>query len=224
MRRFTLSVLGFSWLLALPAVSIGGSPVGKALLTREIQSALNKKDVEKAKQLFADGFTFDDLKNRDAKKAVLTAVIATGSKDLVDLALTSGASPDMIDSLTLRDLDDRSLTTDSLQILLDTSHTDITDDAWCRSLASALTRNNRDCVRLLLQSGTNINCSISKDGDTPLIQAVVMGRLEAVKAAVEAGADVNQANKRGDTPILQAAKRPAGKEIVEFLRGAGAIE
>lgn len=59
-------------------------------------------------------------------------------------------------------------------------------------------------------------------GPTPLAIAVRAGELEATKALLEAGADVNQPSTAGHTPLLVAIFSGQSAELVEVLLDAGA--
>ncbi len=63
----------------------------------------------------------------------------------------------------------------------------------------------------------NLN-SIGKAGDTPLIAAALAGNTEAVAKLIELGANPNQPNRYGQTPISMAY----GLGVAEGLLAAGA--
>ena len=52
---------------------------------------------------------------------------------------------------------------------------------------------------------------------TPLLVAVLSGKLDLVRQIVETGADVNQPNVYGETPLMYACDDPGRLEIVRFL-------
>ncbi len=108
-------------------------------------------------------------------------------------------------------------------LLLDGSEQDI--------LYSAVGGKNPDVLRLILPYEKNLNRTYLKNSDqkdarnlvktTLLIQAVNSGSLENVKLLIEKGADINQANDRGETPILTAL-REKEFEIATYLADHGA--
>jgi len=56
---------------------------------------------------------------------------------------------------------------------------------------------------LLAQDKENIALdAVNKDGQTPLVKAVLEGNTEAVKLLLDKGADVNLADKNGNTPLI----------------------
>jgi hypothetical protein len=87
-------------------------------------------------------------------------------------------------------------------------------------------------MRALVAAGAN-PLTATEDGVTPLIVAAGLGRLEdrtpaeeanaleAVRLAVELGADVNAADKDGETALHGAAYRGANS-VIEFLVSKGA--
>lgn len=90
-----------------------------------------------------------------------------------------------------------------------------------------------ESLTLLLAEGLDVN-SESKDGTTPLLNALSKGRWfkpDVVKAAVEAGADINHANAKGETALLRLlavdpSKADAGAEkaaeLIDWMIAKGA--
>ena len=87
---------------------------------------------------------------------------------------------------------------------------------------------------LCVERGADVNkSSTGGDGDTPLTLASFMGKVEAVRVLLEAGADMNKRNSEGRTPLFQALEVPAWypeqekqgmAQIAALLREAGAQE
>lgn len=74
-------------------------------------------------------------------------------------------------------------------------------------------------MRAVLDAGANVNAATA-DGITALHVAAY--DLEKTRLLVSRGADVNATSKRGATPLLMAADRPGGLEIVRLLVEKGA--
>tara|TARA_A100001037_G_scaffold277352_1_gene277335 strand:+ start:297 stop:692 length:396 start_codon:yes stop_codon:yes gene_type:complete len=75
-------------------------------------------------------------------------------------------------------------------------------------------------VQQLLAEGAKVDATAYGPAWTPLHLATREGHLEAVKVLVTHGADVNRADRAGDTPLKLAGEHPA---VAEFLRQHGAI-
>ena len=93
-----------------------------------------------------------------------------------------------------------------------------------RALVNAAAEGHADCVRSLLQAGTNVNPSvekIEKYGNTALIKAAAKGQVKCVKLLIEAGADVN-ASDAYDKTALRCAAEHDHEECVKLLTNAGA--
>lgn len=76
-------------------------------------------------------------------------------------------------------------------------------------------------TRFLLQKGADPNLSERAGGDTPLLAAARIGYGDAIEWLIEAGAKVDEPNRRGETPLIVAVqqRRPA---IVRMLLDKGA--
>jgi ankyrin repeat protein len=57
--------------------------------------------------------------------------------------------------------------------------------------------------------------------ETPLIEAINKGEMEAIKKLIESGADVNEVSANGMTPLLTAVKNNQ-LEVIEVLIAKGA--
>jgi ankyrin repeat protein len=95
----------------------------------------------------------------------------------------------------------------------------INDNDWTLLICAAW-ENDREGVRLLLESGVNINLS-SKNGCTALIAASQKGYLEIVKLLLEHNANVNFANNHGMT-ALHIASINHHTQVVQLLLKFGA--
>ena len=89
-------------------------------------------------------------------------------------------------------------------------------------LSYAATFGDVECVRLLLDSGANIN---SKDINswTPLFYAVEYGKMDAAKLLIDRGANILEKNKFGNTPLHVACKR-GNLDMVKLLLENGSLK
>ena len=77
-------------------------------------------------------------------------------------------------------------------------------------------------VRLLLEQGIHVNAQ-DKEGNTPLITAVVQGRADIVRLLLSKGADVHIKSFTGETALMRAQAKDRA-DIVALLKQAGATE
>ena len=87
------------------------------------------------------------------------------------------------------------------------------------TLQQAASQGNVEQLNLHIARGTDLN-QADRNNMTALARAAMGGHLEAVKALVAGGADVNGASFMGP-PLVVAVSRMQ-PEIVEYLVGAGA--
>ena len=75
-----------------------------------------------------------------------------------------------------------------------------------RELFIACTNGNTQCVKELLELGTNPDVSFPlnfwSNGRTPLMVAAIWGRLEAAKVLIEYGADLDLTDRNGYTALM----------------------
>lgn len=84
-------------------------------------------------------------------------------------------------------------------------------------------KNGRShAVRVLIETGANIDCGSSNRKRTPLLIAAKYGHLETVKVLVELGANKNILAKGGLSCVHYAAKG-GYTEMIEYLVKAGAV-
>jgi len=78
-------------------------------------------------------------------------------------------------------------------------------------------------VRLLLQAGINPNYGLGKYGESPILNATIMGHLAAVKLLVKYGAkiDTSYSKKYVATPLWYAVNN-GDTDIVRYLLNKGA--
>lgn len=103
--------------------------------------------------------------------------------------------------------------------------TNITSPYDGTALIAAAHLGHADVVRILIAAKAPLN-HVNNLGWTALIEAIVLGdggsnHIDTLRALVEAGADVNIADRNGQTPLALARSRDYG-EMVAILAKAGA--
>ena len=86
------------------------------------------------------------------------------------------------------------------------------------ALFTAIEKDDVEMVRLLVETGADVNAAEGFGGNTPLHEAVEKGDVEIVKILVAAGADVNAEGFMSRTPLSLAAEKGA-TEIMQILLG-----
>jgi ankyrin repeat protein len=81
----------------------------------------------------------------------------------------------------------------------------------------AVARNNPDLTKQLIQRGADLHVN----SEQPLRNACKLGHLEIVQCLVEAGADFNAVDEKGNTPLHYAQKKEFDA-IVAWLKTKGA--
>jgi hypothetical protein len=89
-------------------------------------------------------------------------------------------------------------------------------------LELAARKNQEDICRTLLAAGAPVD-EAGYDGNTALIMASVNGCVEACRALIEHGADVNIRNTSGYTPVMFAAKshHDGSADVLRLLLATG---
>jgi len=78
-----------------------------------------------------------------------------------------------------------------------------------------------EIIELLLAKGASVDCSMGKDGTTPLMYFAKQGWPEPLKFFLDRGADLNAKTTGGQT-ALSLAQEKGHREIVELLKAKGA--
>ncbi|CDK30866.1 ankyrin repeat domain-containing protein [Candidatus Babela massiliensis] len=73
------------------------------------------------------------------------------------------------------------------------------------ALIMASRYGRKDIVKILIQSGTNVNAK-NKSGNSALLEATQNGHKEIVQMLIDSGADVNVQDKDGNTALIRAAQ------------------
>ena len=186
--------------------------------------AIWNQDIEKVKQLLADGADPDAKTGSDQgatrgrdRPAWEWAIIARDER-ATQLLLSKLKRVDRADALLVaanrndvalaRALFERGMPVDARGL----------DGA--RALLIAAASGHVEAVRLLIERGANVNLT-DNHGDTALMAAVPAGSIESVRLLLAAGADVNAVDKSSRTARTWAArsKRPV---VIEALGAGGA--
>jgi len=88
------------------------------------------------------------------------------------------------------------------------------------SFILAATRGRADAVRLFIAAGMPVDSELG--GRTALMSAAMLGHVEAGKALIEAGADVNKPDVTGSPPLLRLVMKCQATELVRAFIEAGA--
>jgi|TARA_R110002110_G_scaffold25299_31_gene94024 ankyrin repeat protein len=73
------------------------------------------------------------------------------------------------------------------------------------NIQMAVLSGNLEAVKLHIEAGTNINEKDAMSGSTPLISAATFGKIDTVKALIDAKADLTIKNNDGATALHSAA-------------------
>lgn len=88
-------------------------------------------------------------------------------------------------------------------------------------LLAAIENRDEAWTGYLLRQGANPNLAHRRTGDTPLIAAARIGFDDAVRWLIGLDANVNEANKMGETPLIVAVQR-RHVPVVRALLDSGA--
>lgn len=88
-------------------------------------------------------------------------------------------------------------------------------------LFQAADEGHIEMVKILLQSGADVNKACTDSGATPLYAAAKEGRNDIVNILLKSGAEVNSTNTTGATPLYIASQR-GHMEVVKTLLSSGA--
>ena len=104
------------------------------------------------------------------------------------------------------------------------------NDMQCQALLIGACRGHAECVTMLIETGTDVNCiyphqpmlqSLQPQQNTPLLLAAHNGHPGCLKLLIHAGADVNMCNYMNETALISASKENHF-ECVRLLVKSGA--
>jgi len=97
---------------------------------------------------------------------------------------------------------------------------DIVQSTQLIGLHEAAIQGNVAVIREHIKAGADLDEKEPTGGSSPLITAIVFGKMEVAKVLIEAGANVNFSNNEGSTPLHTAAFF-CRIDIVELLLDKG---
>src|SRR5438552_3254783 len=208
-----------------------------------LQWAVQHDDAEMVELLIGAGADVKAV-NRYGIASLSIAAI-NGNARILRLLLDAGAAPDtaMPEGETALMTAARGGNVEALRLLIDRgANVNSRDSSRGQSaLMWAAARNNADAVRLLVESGAEVNARsnsvprigtrMSESGNTfsappptgftPLLFAVRAGSIEAVRALLDAGANVNDTLSDGESALVVAAAN-AHWQLADVLLDRGA--
>ena len=226
MRR---ALLAFTPLLAFASLAVAqNAPTRQEIaIYAGLHEAAAKGDVAEIEKLIKDG---EKPNIQDSKSRTPLHVAAYLKKHEAARALLKlGANPNALEIERYDVVTIAAVANDleMLKIVLDggASARNITSRYAGTALIAAAHLGHSEAVKLLVAARAPLN-HVNNLGWTALMEAVVLGNGGAnhtatVRERVEAGADVNIADKQGNTP-LQHARRRGYVEIARILENAGA--
>ena len=193
----------------------------------ELLAAASQGDAVKIKKLAKTGVKIDE---RDAYGRTPLHVAAFGAHHAAMRALVeAGADPNALenddyDIVTIAAVanDVRTL---KLALALGASAKNITSRYDGTALIAAAHLGHAEVVRILIRAGAPLD-HVNNLGWTAVIEAIVLGdggprHTDTLRALVQAGANLNIADRNGHTPLALARAR-GYDTMVELLRQAGA--
>jgi ankyrin repeat protein len=189
--------------------------------TTALHWAAYQGDVETAQLLVRAGANVNAA-NRHGVTA-LTLAAAKGNAPIVELLLKSGADANgaLPEGETVLMTAARTGDVETLRLLLAYGADVNAKESWRgqTALMWAAADNHPKAIQLLLELGAGIDAR-SNGGFSALLFAARAGKLDAVKALIEAGADINDTIRPVAAPV--AAGRPAGVGVTQGnAAGAG---
>ncbi len=195
--------------------------------SEELVQAAEIGDIKTIQRILSSG---EDINSRDARGGTPVMAATHANKvDVVRLLINEGADINIQDTMA----DNPFLYAGAeglleiLKLTIDANaDTKLLNRYGGTALIPAADRGHVEIVKeLLTRTDVDVN-HVNNLGWTALLEAIILGEggpdhTEIVRLLVEAGADVNSADKDGITPISHAKQRGYTK-IVEILENAGA--
>ena len=192
----------------------------------QLISASEKGDIATVKALLEKG-VYIHAQDKDGKCALVAAAYKN-RLEAVDVLIAAGADVNMKDN-TLQSAYLIATSDGFVELLKKTlnagADVHCTDSYNGTGLIRAADRGHEEIIRELLKTKIRVN-HVNKLGWTALLEAIILGdggtrHTEVVRMLVDAGADVNLADKEGVAPLAHA-KHKNFTEIVKILEQAGA--
>ena len=192
-------------------------------------AAAAKGDATEIKDLIAKGES-PHVRDNYGRTPLHVAVFRRHHKAMRALA-DAGVDPnalenDRYDIVTIAAVDN-DIPTLKLSLELGGSAKNITSPYDGTALIAAAHLGHVEVVQILIEAGAPLD-HINNLGWTALIESIVLGdggkrHLETLKALVDAGANVNITDQRGQTP-LSLAKSREYPEMASILKAAGGVD
>ena len=146
--------------------------------------------------------------------------------NVTKMLLALGADPNATGTEGTTPLADAALKGDleGVRVLLASgARTNVISRAGTQPIHDAALGDNAEVIRELAMQGADLNARTRDEVQTPLHIAAAMGKMKAVEALVELGADLTIKDSKGRTPF-DAAGRAGLTDVVAFLRRAAAAK
>jgi ankyrin repeat protein len=201
---------------------------GNHTMTKALQliNASERGDVETVTSLLKEGI-YIHAQDKEGKCALVAAAYKN-NLEIVDLLIAAGADVNMKDN-TLQSAYLISTSDGFTELLKKTlkagADVHCTDSYNGTGLIRAADCGHVEIIKELLKTDVRVN-HINRIGWTALLEAIILGdggkrHTEIVRLLINAGADVNLADKEGVTPLTHA-KNKGFTEIAKILEDSGA--
>ena len=223
--RFLLLITAL--LLAMPAAAQIPPSATEIAAYRGLHAAAAKGDAAEIARLLAAGENIDAVDSH--RRTPLLVAAHFGHQVAVQALLRGGANPNALDAQQYDIVTIAAVNNDvpmlKLALAGGCSPNNITSPYQGTALIAAAHLGHAEVVRVLIAAGAPLD-HVNNLGWTALIESIVLGQggprhTATLRALVEAGANVNIADRSGATP-LTLAKNRGYAEMVAILEKAGA--
>jgi ankyrin repeat protein len=214
-------------LLAMPALAQTGPTAEELRIYAGLHEAAAKGDVAEIERLVKDG---ERINLQDSRSRTPLHVAAYMKKhDAARALIKLGANADAleIDRYDIVTIASVANDIEMLKLALEggASARNVTSRYDGTALIAAAHLGHAEVVRILIAAKAPLN-HVNNLGWTALMESIVLGNggknhTDTLKALVDAGADINIADRQGTTP-LQHARRRGYVEMSRILEAAGA--
>ena len=171
----------------------------------EIAAAVGKDIVPVNKSVGEAELLFKAVSNNDTSE--IAALLKKGIA--VDATNENGMSP-LMSAV-------KNGSMEAVGLLLEASDIELRNDKKINALGMAVTANNIEIARLLIEKGgAAVNCYLCNDNQTPLMLAIGKYEVEMARLLIEKNASLTATNKYGWTPLAYALYKKDA-EMVKLL-------